>query len=251
MSVQAGRRVFDLVSYYCFHTVNAAPGASVWISFHLVKSRRGVESRSFQPDSKFSLIGLLISGTSADLSIEEHMSSVRVFEVTKNPQLMEFGQIFEDHYDLTYRTAYGITRRAEDAEDVVQTVFLQLLRRELPPDLTKNPKGYFYRAAVNLSLRTIRLRQRHVLTGGSEQFEASTEAADFDGMEDMDERLWKAIAELNESAALVVILRYIHDYSLSDIAKVLGTTRSTVAVSLFRSRTRLKKLIRAAQSGEK
>ena len=65
--------------------------------------------------------------------------------------------------------------------------------------------------------------------------------------EEMDRRLWSAIAELNEGAAHILILRYIHEYSLADIAKLLGTSRSAVGVSLFRTRARLKKLIRASQ----
>jgi RNA polymerase sigma-70 factor (ECF subfamily) len=68
----------------------------------------------------------------------------------------ELDRIFREHYQLVYRTAYGVTGRAEDAEDVLQTLFLRLLRRGLPLDLMKNPKAYLYRAAVNLSLNTIR-----------------------------------------------------------------------------------------------
>lgn len=174
------------------------------------------------------------------------MSTARVLELRK-PALQEFGQIFQEHYDLVYRTAYSITRTAEDAEDVVQSIFLRLLRRESLPDLTSNPKGYFYRAAVNLSLKTIRSRQRHVLTGDSEKFESAGNTATSDSDEELDRVLWHAIAELNEGAAQTLILRYIHGYSLAEIAKLLGTTRSTVAVSLFRSRMRLKKFIRASQ----
>jgi RNA polymerase sigma factor (sigma-70 family) len=61
--------------------------------------------------------------------------------------------------------------------------------------------------------------------------------------EELDRRLHEAIAELHPSAAQVVILRYVHNHSLADIAKLLGTTRSTVAVTLFRARARLKKLL--------
>jgi RNA polymerase sigma factor (sigma-70 family) len=86
--------------------------------------------------------------------------------------------------------------------------------------------------------------------GGSERFDGSTKAADPDGNEEMDGYLWAAIAELEESSAQILILRYIHGQSIAEIAKVIGTTRSTVAVSLFRSRARLKKLIRASQLGE-
>jgi len=176
------------------------------------------------------------------------MSTVTVLELMQKPPLQEFGRIFEEHYDLVYRTAYSITRTPQDAEDVVQTIFLGLIRREVPPDLTRNPQGYFYRAAVNVSLKTIRLRDRHVLSSDSNVFDVPTGAEHADvthGDEEMDRRLWRAIAELSESAAQIVILRYIHEYSLADIARLLGTSRSAVAVSLFRSRARLKKLIRA------
>lgn len=57
----------------------------------------------------------------------------------------EFEGLFREHYQLVYRTAYGVTGRAEDAEDVLQTVFLKLLRRGHSPDLYKNTKGYLYR----------------------------------------------------------------------------------------------------------
>lgn len=63
--------------------------------------------------------------------------------------------------------------------------------------------------------------------------------------DELDRRLHEAIAELNPAATQILILRYVHNYSLADIARLMGTTRSTVAVSLFRSRARLKKLVRA------
>ena len=47
-----------------------------------------------------------------------------------------------------------------DADDILQTIFLRLLRRECPPDLGRNPKSYLYRAAVNLSLDTLKARRR-------------------------------------------------------------------------------------------
>jgi len=66
-------------------------------------------------------------------------TTATVFEVTK-PPAPEFGPIFEEHYDLVYRTAYGITRTPEDAEDVVQMIFLQLLCREIWQRLKKVPR---------------------------------------------------------------------------------------------------------------
>jgi len=44
------------------------------------------------------------------------------------------------HYLLVYRTACVITRSPQDAEDVLQTIFLRLMRRSVPPDIRKNPR---------------------------------------------------------------------------------------------------------------
>jgi RNA polymerase sigma factor (sigma-70 family) len=159
-------------------------------------------------------------------------------------------RIFDRHYELIYRTAYGLTGSAADAEDIVQTIFVRLLNRDLPADLSTTPERYLYRAAFNLSLNTIRNKKRELLTDNMEVFDASyvTGAASAEDLA-LDQALREAIAMLNPAAAQIVILRYAHDYSLAEIARMLGTTRSTVAVSLFRSRSRLKKYLSGTRKG--
>jgi len=156
-------------------------------------------------------------------------------------------RIFERHYELMYRTAYSLTASTADAEDIVQTIFVRLLNRELPPDLNTAPERYLYRAAFNLSPNTIRNKKREVLTDRMEVFDTACDTSAEELV--LDQALHEALTVLNPAAAQIVILRYVHDYSLADIAKMLGTTRSTVAVSLFRSRSRLRKYLSAARKG--
>jgi RNA polymerase sigma-70 factor (ECF subfamily) len=172
------------------------------------------------------------------------MATATVLTDIPKPLNPEFDRLFREHYTLVYRTAYSVTGRVEDAEDVVQTVFLRLLRREFPPDLHKNPKGYLYRAAFNGAVSALRSRRRRLATDSVQDVEvaAPTPLAGLD--EDLSRELYAAISELHPASAQILILRYVHDYDLAEIAETLGTTRSTVAVSLFRSRARLKKLIR-------
>jgi RNA polymerase sigma-70 factor (ECF subfamily) len=155
----------------------------------------------------------------------------------------EFEDLFQEHYVLVYRTAYGVTGRVEDAEDVVQTIFLRLLKREKPRELFQNPRGYLYRAAVNLSLTILRTRRRRALTETSEELAVSLPARASSRGEELHRKLYDAIALLKPKAASILILRYLHDYSDADIAKLLGTSRGVIAVTLFRSRARLRKLL--------
>jgi RNA polymerase sigma factor (sigma-70 family) len=49
---------------------------------------------------------------------------------------------------------------------------------------------------------------------------------------------------LNPRAAEIFILKHVEGYDNAEIAQMLGTSRGTVAVLLFRARARLKKSIR-------
>jgi RNA polymerase sigma-70 factor (ECF subfamily) len=183
-------------------------------------------------------------------SIEEHMSTVTLSNVNHGPLTEELDRIFREHHQLVYRTALGVTGSREDAQDVVQTIFLRLLRRECPPDLKSNPKGYLYRSAVNASLNLIRTRRRHVPIEESKGLDAMAVSWECEAAEELHRRLYAAIAELSSEVAHILVLRYVHSYSIAEIAKLLGKSRGVVAVQLFRTRARLKRLISAPEEGK-
>jgi hypothetical protein len=58
------------------------------------------------------------------------MSTVPAPEVISNECTEEFEQIFREHSQWVYRTAYAVTGNAEDAEDVLQTIFLRIYERD-------------------------------------------------------------------------------------------------------------------------
>ena len=85
------------------------------------------------------------------------MSTVTSFNATDAHLTPDFEAIFREHYSLIYRTAFSVTGSPEDAEDVLQDIFLWLVRRGIPSDL-RDFKAYLYRAAVNASLSIVRSR---------------------------------------------------------------------------------------------
>src|SRR5215831_8492796 len=85
---------------------------------------------------------------------------VAVFKPSHDSVPQEVDALFREHAPLVYRAAFSVTARSEDAEDVVQTLFLRLWHRGLPPEFGKNPKGYLYRSAINLALNSVRARRR-------------------------------------------------------------------------------------------
>src|SRR5437016_1630529 len=77
----------------------------------------------------------------------------------------ELEALYRENYQLIYRAAYGVTGNAEDAQDVLQTVFVKLIEALPPGDFKRNPKGYLYRTAINFALSSLRSHDSRKLTG--------------------------------------------------------------------------------------
>jgi RNA polymerase sigma-70 factor (ECF subfamily) len=159
----------------------------------------------------------------------------------------ELGEIFREHGQFVYRTAYSVTGNRPDAEDVLQNIFTKLLAREISPGLKQNPRAYLYRSAINLSLNIVRSRRSQNLAGDIDLQQVPalvTESSDDDPLH---RHLLEAMAQLNPGTVEILILRYTHNCSDAEIARMLGKSRGTIAVTLYRARTKLKKLLRATQ----
>jgi RNA polymerase sigma factor (sigma-70 family) len=181
------------------------------------------------------------------------MSTVTVSRIMPK-SMPQIEDILREHHELVYRTACIVTGNPDDAEDVSQTIFLRLIAERVLP---KNPKAYLYRAAINGSLNVLRARRRQVLIDDNKFFEVPNGSGDptASGHSTLDDllsvQLHQAIAHLSPRTVEILMLRYVEDLPEPQIAKLLGRSRGTVAVTLFRALIRLRKLLRTAASGEK
>lgn len=157
--------------------------------------------------------------------------------------------VYREHSRLVLRAAYRVTGNAQDAEDVLQTVFLRLARREGGSPLSDTPAHYLHRAAINAALDLVRSRAVARSTP-LDDVEAtlqsdSTTAPDRrqDGSE-IRELVRRALGALSPKAAEIFSLRYLEGYDNHEIARMLGTSRSTVNVILHRSRHKVQEEIR-------
>ena len=163
-------------------------------------------------------------------------------------------RVFREHHALVFRAAYRITANAGDAEDVLQTVFLRMLKREPGAEPVGNMPSFLHRAAVNAALDLVRSRQniRNIpldelepvlaepASRSPERAHNSTEIRDW---------LRGALARLNPRIAQMFALRFFEGKDNPEIARMLNTTPGTVAVTLSRTRDRLQKEYQAYMGG--
>ena len=163
-------------------------------------------------------------------------------------------QIFRENHALVFRAAYRITANAGDAEDVLQTVFLRMLKREPDAEPIANLPSFLHRSAVNAALDLVRSRQniRNIPLDELEPVlaePASRSPERAHNSTEIREWLRGALARLNPRIAQMFALRFFEGKDNPEIAKMLNTTPGTVAVTLSRTRDRLQKEYQAYMGG--
>lgn len=112
-----------------------------------------------------------------------------------------------------------------------------------------NREGWVFRVGLNWGRSWIRRRLTAVLKAPMIMVEETTSAAVEDLASDTD--LAAAVASLSHSARAVVVLRYQLDYSVTQIADVLGIPEGTVKSRLSRATKRLEAELGSVGHGEK
>jgi RNA polymerase sigma-70 factor, ECF subfamily len=157
------------------------------------------------------------------------------------PNARELDEMFREHHSMVFRTAYRITGNAADAEDVLQTVFLRIARRNDPSEAIERPENYLRRSAVHAALDLVRARR----TGAQVDLERLPASGSRPDEGDLRDLLRRALSELPERSAEIFTLRFFEGLTNPEIAKALNISSITVAVTLHRVRKILQKKLRA------
>ena len=136
-------------------------------------------------------------------------------------------RIVETYSPMLLRLAYTRLDDPADAEDIVQEVFLKLLTaRPLFRD-SEHEKAWLIRTTL------------HRASDIRPLAEAAQAAAPQAGSE-----LLTAVRALPEPYSAVIHLYYYEEYSIKEIAKLLGVPTPTVGTRLARGRERLRRLLK-------
>lgn len=171
-------------------------------------------------------------------------------------------QAMDEWGGTVYLMALSQTRSVADAQDVAQDVFIKLLTSDTAFSSKEHLKAWLLRVTIN------RCHELHRAPWNSrvEALDAiDTIASSLNGLpsqapstwitgssdEVADEvlenleanALWHAIGQLPKKLRTAVLLHYIENYSMNDIARILECSPTTVRTRLYRARRQLRALI--------
>ena len=152
-------------------------------------------------------------------------------------------EVIERQKAAVYRLAYSRLQNREDAEDVLQEVFLRYIRSAPEFESPEHEHAWFIRVTVNYAKDQFKtyVRKNTASDDNGETLERFAERRD-DGAPDFG-ALERALAELKPEAREIVHLYYYEGYRTAEIASVVGIGEGSVRSSLARSRRRIKKIL--------
>jgi RNA polymerase sigma-70 factor (ECF subfamily) len=155
------------------------------------------------------------------------------------------GLLYNRHQLMVYRTALGIANDPDAAADLLQDVFLRLYRFAERVDPNRPLEPWLYRVTTNLAYTYVKKRQRwfrplediaEKLVGNKKQIPQYVAE-----MDEQSQQVHQAITSLPLQQRVVIVLYYINDLSLQEIANILDVPEGTIKSRLHYGRKALKK----------
>jgi RNA polymerase sigma-70 factor (ECF subfamily) len=140
-------------------------------------------------------------------------------------------RVYRQHGARLWRAVFALAGDPDVASDAVAEAFAQALGRG---DAIRSPLRWVWRAAFRIARGELQARARRRAPMGPERTYE---------LEDPDPELVRALARLSEGQRAAVVLHHVADYSVKEVAAILGSTSAAVRMQLTRGRRRLRELL--------
>lgn len=145
-----------------------------------------------------------------------------------------------------FRLALSIVNDATEAHEITQETFIAALKSLHAYQEKKSLRAWLYTIGLNLSrshLRKRRLVERlrntliNIFQVDAQKQSSPEEVAIQNEKETL---IWEALNKLAERYRMVVVLRYFHELSITEISEILSINEGTVHSRLHTARQRMK-----------
>ncbi|MGB0178002.1 MAG: RNA polymerase sigma factor, partial [Owenweeksia sp.] len=175
------------------------------------------------------------------------MSEHQIIDLLKRKDEKAFAEVFRQYSGMVFSTALGLVQNHEEAEDLVQDTFVEVLRSIKGFEGKSSLKTWLYRLTITKCLDHLRAQKRHK-RGGLFSFlsfrndQSWMHRPDFNHpgvlLENKERAaiLFKAISRLPENQKVAFTLSKIDDKSYQEIAEIMQCSAGAVESLLHRAK---------------
>lgn len=161
----------------------------------------------------------------------------------KDPEA--FGEIYDLYVSKIYRFIYFKVSSIEEAEDLTSEVFLKTWQYVSDGKEIENLNAILYKIARNIVIDFYRDRTKKEVLEEELLVKAAVKDDELEKLQinlDMKD-IEKSLRELKDEYREIIILRFIEELSISEIAEILEKSKGAVRVLIFRALETLKEVL--------
>jgi RNA polymerase sigma-70 factor (ECF subfamily) len=147
-----------------------------------------------------------------------------------------------DNQKIIHKISHVYCSNAEDRQDLFQEVLLNAWRSYSSFANLSKFSTWLYKVALNTALMYQRSHRKQEQITWLDLQQLQQKAIETDTSNEQIQRLYQAIAHLDEHEKSIVIL-YLDELSYKEIAEIVGITENNVGVKLNRIKQKLKQLL--------
>lgn len=169
----------------------------------------------------------------------------------KDGDMVAFEALYEMHKSSLFHTVIAITSNRQAAEEILQEAFLRAFKRidDIREGAPLAP--WLYRVAINLAYDWTRRRQRWhtILDDLMGRLQIMTPQSPEQMIEERElyDLVYEAIERLDFKHRTTLVLFYMHDFSLEEVADIMKCPVGTVKSRLYYARKKLRRELLADQ----
>jgi RNA polymerase sigma-70 factor (family 1) len=142
-----------------------------------------------------------------------------------------FETVFKKHYQTLCNYACGILKDMDDAEEVVQSIFLKFWEQRQEIEINVSLKSYLYRAVHNTCLnrlKHLKIQETYRQYVGDYLENTHDSATDILDKVELESRIANALEKLPEQCRLIFKMSRFEELKYQEIADRLGLSIKTV-----------------------
>lgn len=149
-----------------------------------------------------------------------------------------YAKLVDQHKNYAFTIAFKITGNRADAEEVAQDAFIKAFHYLRNFKRGARFSTWLYRIVFNTAI-SYKRKNRHIHQSIDTKFQQAAEEDKMMEREDKQVFIDQALGRLNEADRLSIQLFYLKEFSLEEVADIMGQKINTTKVRIHRARQRL------------
>ncbi len=167
-------------------------------------------------------------------------------------QEQAFLEAYEKHSDAIFRYCYYRVFDREKAKDIVQDAFMKTWKYISGTHEVEDIKSFLYKVARNIIIDESRKKKVVSLEYISEKgFTPNIDSREQQEDGFMGKEMLEIVNSLDEKYKDAIILKYVEDLSIKEIAVMLSETENNVSVRINRGFKKVKEILRLQEQNNK